>query len=157
MRGIFKKIIILIGFISLFLVVNESPSYSYTLPVPNSSLNCADNVVAPLTTTKDIQTWLSCNGFNPGPIDGAPGARTTAAVKSFQYTNGLSADGVVGPATRRAMRAYSSVTFTFSGSGWGHGVGLCQIGALGMALSGRSSEEILKHYFSSITITKYYD
>jgi len=46
---------------------------------------------------------------------------------------------------------------TLAGAGWGHGVGLCQIGALGMALSGRSSEEILKHYFSSITITKSYD
>ncbi|HJM95524.1 MAG TPA: amidase, partial [Candidatus Marinimicrobia bacterium] len=46
---------------------------------------------------------------------------------------------------------------TLTGAGWGHGVGLCQIGALGMALSGSSSEEILRHYFSSITITKYYD
>jgi SpoIID/LytB domain protein len=46
---------------------------------------------------------------------------------------------------------------TLTGAGWGHGVGLCQIGALGMALSGRSSEEILRHYFSSITIKKLYD
>src|SRR5690606_11693478 len=34
-----------------------------------------------------------------------------------------------------------------NGAGWGHGVGLCQIGALGMALRGRSSREILKHYY----------
>ena len=46
---------------------------------------------------------------------------------------------------------------TLSGAGWGHGVGLCQIGALGMALIGKSSEEILKHYFSVITIKKFYD
>jgi len=37
--------------------------------------------------------------------------------------------------------------FIFTGKGWGHGVGLCQIGALGMALSGKSSDEILRHYF----------
>ena len=161
MRGAIKKIIILIGFISLFLVVNESPSYSYTLPIPNSSFSCADNAVAPLTTTKDIQTWLSCNGFNPGPIDGAPGARTTAAVKSFQSTNGLSADGVVGPATRRAMRAYSSVTFTFSGSGWGHGVGLSQYGAKGLTELGApfcsntascTSNEVVDYYFTNTEI-----
>ncbi|MFL2983067.1 MAG: SpoIID/LytB domain-containing protein [Candidatus Neomarinimicrobiota bacterium] len=46
---------------------------------------------------------------------------------------------------------------TLNGAGWGHGVGLCQIGALGMALSGKSSEQILKHYFSSTTITRFYD
>ena len=97
-QGIFKKFLFLVGFISLFLVINEKPSVAYTLINPNSSFTCADNAVAPLTTTKDIQTWLSCNGFNPGPIDGAAGARTTAAVKRFQSANGLSADGVVGPA-----------------------------------------------------------
>lgn len=54
--------------------------------------------------------------------------------------------------------AQSSVEkVTLSGAGWGHGVGLCQIGALGMALIGKSSEEILKHYFSVITIKKFYD
>lgn len=34
------------------------------------------------------------------------------------------------------------------GAGWGHGVGLCQMGALGMALQGYSYEKILKHYYN---------
>ena len=38
---------------------------------------------------------------------------------------------------------------TLRGAGWGHGVGLCQIGALGMALDGRKKEEILFHYYHS--------
>lgn len=37
--------------------------------------------------------------------------------------------------------------FNITGKGWGHGAGMCQIGALGMALSGKTSDEILKHYF----------
>ncbi len=37
--------------------------------------------------------------------------------------------------------------FTFYGRGWGHGVGLCQNGAFGMALAGRSYREILAHYY----------
>ena len=39
--------------------------------------------------------------------------------------------------------------FTLIGAGWGHGVGLCQIGALGMALDGRKTDEILFHYYHS--------
>jgi SpoIID/LytB domain protein len=46
--------------------------------------------------------------------------------------------------------------FTFRGAGWGHGVGLCQIGAAVMAMSGFSTEKILKHYFSGVEIQKVY-
>ena len=46
--------------------------------------------------------------------------------------------------------------FKFTGAGWGHGVGLCQIGALGMALNGYSAEDILDHYFTDTTIDKIY-
>jgi stage II sporulation protein D len=35
------------------------------------------------------------------------------------------------------------------GAGWGHGVGLCQIGALGMALRGESTESICSHYYAA--------
>jgi peptidoglycan hydrolase-like amidase len=43
-----------------------------------------------------------------------------------------------------------------SGAGWGHGVGLCQIGALGMALKGFSYLDILKHYYSKSSVVKAY-
>ena len=43
--------------------------------------------------------------------------------------------------------------FVFTGNGWGHGVGLCQLGASGMARSGATFEEILKHYYTGIAIT----
>ena len=48
-------------------------------------------------------------------------------------------------------------SMTLKGAGWGHGVGLCQIGALGMALSNKTSAEILLHYFPSTKIKKMYD
>ena len=44
----------------------------------------------------------------------------------------------------------------FHGAGWGHGVGLCQIGAAVMATRGFSAEEILKHYFRGAEIRKIY-
>ena len=46
--------------------------------------------------------------------------------------------------------------FIFLGAGWGHGVGLCQIGAAVMATRGFSAEQILKHYFRGVEIEKIY-
>ncbi len=46
--------------------------------------------------------------------------------------------------------------FIFHGAGWGHGVGLCQIGAAVMANQGYSAEEILNHYFRGVEIKKIY-
>jgi SpoIID/LytB domain protein len=46
--------------------------------------------------------------------------------------------------------------FIFHGAGWGHGVGLCQIGAAVMATRGFSAEEILKHYFRGVKLQKIY-
>jgi SpoIID/LytB domain protein len=46
--------------------------------------------------------------------------------------------------------------FILYGAGWGHGVGLCQIGAAVMGTQGFSAEEILKHYFRGIEIQKIY-
>jgi peptidoglycan hydrolase-like amidase len=42
----------------------------------------------------------------------------------------------------------------FYGRGWGHGVGMCQVGAYGMALQGATYEEILKKYYKGIDLKK---
>jgi stage II sporulation protein D len=46
--------------------------------------------------------------------------------------------------------------FIIRGAGWGHGVGLCQIGGAVMAENGYQFDEILLHYFSNVTIKKIY-
>jgi len=46
--------------------------------------------------------------------------------------------------------------FIIKGAGWGHGVGLCQIGAAMMAEMGYKFDEILYHYFKNIRIEKIY-
>lgn len=47
-------------------------------------------------------------------------------------------------------------SLTLDGAGWGHGVGLCQIGGLGMALKGKSYKEILGHYYPGTRIERCY-
>jgi stage II sporulation protein D len=46
--------------------------------------------------------------------------------------------------------------FTFTGRGWGHGVGLCQVGAYGLARQGLSYDRILKAYYTGIDLAKMY-
>ena len=46
--------------------------------------------------------------------------------------------------------------FLLRGVGWGHGVGLCQIGALGMGLEGYAYQDILQHYYPESTLTRVY-
>ena len=46
--------------------------------------------------------------------------------------------------------------FVFNGRGWGHGVGMCQVGAYGLAKQGWSYEQILKAYYTGIEITRMY-
>jgi stage II sporulation protein D len=43
--------------------------------------------------------------------------------------------------------------FVLRGAGWGHGVGLCQIGAAVMANEGRNYKEILEHYYRGTTVS----
>jgi stage II sporulation protein D len=48
------------------------------------------------------------------------------------------------------------VGFVFTGRGWGHGVGMCQIGAYGLAKDGYSYSEILQKYYTGIQLQKRY-
>ncbi len=166
-QGLTKITFFFIAFfaISFFINLQKKPALAFEVPT-SVTLNCTDNAVAPLNNLKDIQTFLSCNGFNPGPIDGLSGSRTDGAIKSFQNTVGLIADGQVGPATRQAMRSYSSVSFTFKGSGWGHGVGLSQYGTKGLTELGASfcsdtsscnSNEVVSYYFQGTSVKQLSD
>lgn len=47
--------------------------------------------------------------------------------------------------------------YVFSGSGYGHGVGMSQWGAYSMALDNVSPEDIIRHYFDNIEIVKVYE
>jgi stage II sporulation protein D len=48
------------------------------------------------------------------------------------------------------------IGMTFYGTGWGHGVGMCQVGAFGMAMDGAKYDEILKAYYTGIDLRKTY-
>lgn len=67
-----------------------------------------------------IQTKLKRWGYYDGSVDGIYGSATVAAVKRFQKANGLTADGICGTATQKALgmpTQSSSSSSSQSGSG----------------------------------------
>lgn len=63
-----------------------------------------------------IQTKLKRWGYYNGNIDGIYGTQTVNAVKYFQRKNGLTQDGIAGPATLKAMGIYNSSSSSSSSS-----------------------------------------
>ncbi|MFQ5349729.1 MAG: hypothetical protein ACE5EG_04710, partial [Thermoanaerobaculia bacterium] len=55
---------------------------------------------------------------------------------------------------KRLQPPGGSPGWLFTGRGWGHGVGLCQVGAYGMAVRGHGYHEILGHYYSGVRVAK---
>ena len=47
-------------------------------------------------------------------------------------------------------------SYIFTGRGWGHGVGMCQYGAFGLAKMGVKYDEIIKHYYTGVELTQSY-
>lgn len=74
-------------------------------PVPGTAPTSVTTITkgASGSKVKTLQVRLDVKGYDPGPIDGIFGARTAAAVKSFQQYEGLKADGAVDEMTWKAL------------------------------------------------------
>ena len=84
-------------------------------------------------------------------------ARTLIIGKELQIRKALSETHLYSSAFVVDIVAIGdSMTFVLNGAGWGHGVGLCQIGAAVMGAKGYSYQEILLHYFRGAELEKQY-
>lgn len=66
-QGIFTFIFTI--FLSSLVFLIQKPASAIEIP-QYPTFNCVENAKASLDSILDIQTFLDCNGFNPGPIDG---------------------------------------------------------------------------------------
>lgn len=82
------------------------------------------------------------------------GSRDTTVVRGFDVRRllDLRESLMVIDVQRDERGRIEAVVFT--GKGWGHGVGLCQVGAYGMALRGASYRDILAHYYRGAAVKK---
>jgi stage II sporulation protein D len=80
------------------------------------------------------------------------GSETDAVVRGFRIRTVLGLRETLFVMDKEYDAAGNVAHFVFTGKGWGHGVGLCQVGAYGMAQSGADFQEILKKYYHGITL-----
>ncbi|MBP7705944.1 MAG: SpoIID/LytB domain-containing protein [Candidatus Aminicenantes bacterium] len=84
------------------------------------------------------------------------GTQGTANVHGFQIRAALGLRDTLFVVDRAYGEDGTVEQLTFSGRGWGHGVGLCQVGAYGMAVAGGKYQDILKKYYSGVKVEKTY-
>jgi hypothetical protein len=82
----------------------QPPSAAALIP-PLPEKKTADRAVV-LTNdeVREMQAWLKAFGFDPGPIDGYPGARTAAAVKRYQSARRAEETGLLDRSLLRKVR-----------------------------------------------------
>ncbi len=86
----------------------------------------------------------------------AIGSRSVVLLNGYRVRNALGLRDTLFTIRRAHDPSGRIDSFTFRGRGWGHGVGLCQVGAYGMARAGRSYEEILKTYYQGVELRRAY-
>ena len=119
----------------------------------------------------DIQTNLNKHGFKIGSIkdisilerdrsDRIRNLRITSREGTVLTIAGKDFREVIGPNDIKSnnyeikMEGYY---ITFTGKGWGHGVGMCQWGALGMAEQQFNYKQILAYYYPGSQLVDYHD
>ena len=78
--------------------------------------------------------------------------RTVVAASGQQTLPNLNSVSVIGSNNNKKNISLDAGNFVFTGKGWGHGVGMSQNGAKGYALQGYNYEQILKHYYTGVTV-----
>jgi stage II sporulation protein D len=82
------------------------------------------------------------------------GTKGRATLKGFSIRTALGLKDTLFVIERQRSRSGALRRVVFTGRGWGHGLGLCQVGAYGMALRGASYREILEHYYSGVSVER---
>lgn len=105
-----KKLIVIF---SIFLIVIGIIFYVF---LKNNEVEALSKYGSRGDEVTQIQTKLKRWGYYNGNIDGIYGSQTQEAVRYFQRKNGLTVDGIAGPATLKAMGIYSSSSSSSSSS-----------------------------------------
>lgn len=90
--------------------------FTFLLLLENNEVDALSKYGSRGDEVRQIQTKLKRWGYYNGNVDGIFGSQTLEAVKYFQRKNGLTVDGIAGPATLKAMGIYNSSNSSSSSS-----------------------------------------
>lgn len=120
-----KRIIMILVAICLVGITLTSAMYIYQrYEEQNESIETLSKYGSRGSEVTQIQTKLKRWGYYTGNIDGIYGTQTVNAVKYFQRKNGLTVDGIAGPATLAAMGITSSSSTSSSSSSYNSNLNL---------------------------------
>jgi stage II sporulation protein D len=123
-------------------------------------------------SAEEMQRRLGRAGVNVGPLESIAPTEFTDSNRVIEIEV-AGYDGTArlrGPQLRSILglkenlfvvdREYDArgrvIGFIFTGRGWGHGVGMCQVGAYGLARDGYSYTQILQKYYTGVKVQKVY-
>ena len=93
-----------------------------------------------ITGEYNIRRLLAPTGSTLVKANGSTENKMSALPSAFWYADHqMGEDGTL-------------ISVTFYGGGYGHGVGMSQVGAARLAAQGQDYEQILRHYYSGVTL-----
>jgi stage II sporulation protein D len=128
----------------------DGKHYRWTAQIP------ADAVLKAAALNGTLQ---SVEILDRGPGDRARNLRITSSAGSREL-HASDLRTLVGGMLLRSTRLYSlrcdAAGVHVEGGGWGHGVGLCQMGAIGLAKAGKKGREIVAYYYPNARLVQAY-
>ncbi len=104
-----------------------------------------------------IDVRVAQKGFSRRAVDlEIVGTNSTFHLKGGKIRSALKLNEQLFVINKRYDANNRAIAYTFTGRGWGHGVGMCQYGAYGLAKMGVKYDEIIKHYYTGVDLTKAY-
>ena len=111
----------------------------------------------PLDRGKSGRIWrLKIVGTKKSFIIGKELEIRRALSESHLYSSAFDVETVYADSQHPTPNTQHPIAFRLHGKGWGHGVGLCQIGAAVMGQQGYTYEQILLHYYRNAEIKRLY-
>ena len=143
---------------------NCNPNLNSELPIWSKNnfrwkVEFATEAISRMTSKgKDLGNLVDIKILKRGESGRAYLAKFVFETDSIEVKGELKIRQMISPPLRSACFVVDKTDagFVFSGAGWGHGVGMCQSGAITMARNGKGFEEILVHYYRSAELIRIY-
>lgn len=119
-----KIIMILVAIFLIAITLTTSICIYKKYEEQNATIEALSKYGSRGSEVTQIQTKLKRWGYYTGNIDGIYGTKTVEAVKYFQRKNGLTVDGIAGPATLKAMGIMTSSSTSSSSSSYNSNLNL---------------------------------